>query len=332
MRATAVVFEDKNEVVVRSVDVPDPTPTDVVIDVECSWISIGTESSFLRGERITGEQMYKPGDPWPFPQVAGYQKVGVVRSVGAAVHGIEVGDRVFATISKVSGMYFDFGGHVSPAVTPADQVWKLPAGAQADDYAGLVLTQVGYNCGLRPPVEPGDVAVVIGDGLVGQWAAQTLAQRRAKVVVLGRHDERLAYLPESIKRVNTRIVSVEAALTELNNVHVVVDSVGDMDTFGLILPLMGHNSHLVSAGFLADQGMVDIQSLRPKEVTLHTPSGWRKDRMDQTLAGIRDGWLKTSALVTHRYPVAEAPTAWDVIRSSKATMLGVLLDWPQPRS
>lgn len=74
--------------------------------------------------------MYKPGDPWPFPHVPGYQKVGLVTSVGSNVRGLQVGDRVFASVSKVSGMFSDFAGHISPAVTSVDQVWKLPEGAQ----------------------------------------------------------------------------------------------------------------------------------------------------------------------------------------------------------
>lgn len=195
MKGKAVVFTDRLEVAVREVDIPDPGAHDVVIDLDVSWISIGTEGSFLRGERIGGDTAYAPGAPWPFPIVAGYQKTGIVRQVGTGVSGLQEGDRVFATLSKVSGMFDPNGGHVSPAVTPADQVWKLPSGANPLDYCGTVLAQVGYNCGIRPPVEPGDRAVVIGDGLVGHWAAQTLLQRKAEVLVIGRHDRRLAMLP-----------------------------------------------------------------------------------------------------------------------------------------
>ena len=68
----------------------------------------------------------------------------------------------------------------------------LPAGLDPVAYAGLVLTQVGFNCGSRSPVTPGSTAVVIGDGLVGQWAGQTLVQRGARVVMVGRHPDRLA--------------------------------------------------------------------------------------------------------------------------------------------
>lgn len=331
MRGRAVVFVDQNRVEYAEVEVSEPRGCDVVIDVETSWISIGTESSFLRGERLAGEVRYEPGGPWPFPQVPGYQKVGTVLAVGSEVAGLVPGDHVFASVSRVSGMFFDFGGHVSPAVTSADEVWKLPVGADAADYAGLVLTQVGYNCGMRPVLAAGDHAVVIGDGLVAHWSAQTLLHRGAKVTVLGRHDERLARLPKGAEGVNTRHAGVDPAHLGHRGVCAVIDTVGDMETVRNLQPSMSHNSHIVSAGFLGDAGLVDIQSLRDQEITLHTPSGWQRDRMDATLQGIREGWLQTSSLVTHSYPVEQAAAAWDDIRRDKQSCLGVLLDWKLPK-
>ncbi|MDF2720298.1 MAG: tdh 2 [Paenibacillus sp.] len=69
MKAHAVVFTDKDQVEYKEIEVPEPGDNDVVIDVEYSWISTGTESSYLRAERIRGEVPYKEGDPWPFPIV-----------------------------------------------------------------------------------------------------------------------------------------------------------------------------------------------------------------------------------------------------------------------
>ena len=123
MKGKAVVFTDRLKVSVQEVDIPDATDDDLVIDVTYSWISNGTESSFLRGERISGETMYKEGDPWPFPHVPGYQKVGIVRRIRKNVTGFAVGDTVFASISKVSGMFFPYGGHISPAVTPFKELF-----------------------------------------------------------------------------------------------------------------------------------------------------------------------------------------------------------------
>ena len=91
MKANAVVFTARNEVVYQEGDCPDPGADDIVVELTHSWISNGTEGSFLRGERIAGDTPYQDGDPDPFPIVAGYQKVGTVMSVGPEVDGFEVG-------------------------------------------------------------------------------------------------------------------------------------------------------------------------------------------------------------------------------------------------
>lgn len=327
MRAKAVVFTDVRQVRYMDVAVPELGPEDVCVELEYSWISSGTESSFLYGERIRGEQVSRPGDVLPFPQVAGYQKVGIVRSIGERVQDLKVGDRVFASISHIEGMHFPTGGHINPSITHHSQVWKLPDNVDTLAYSGLVLTQVGYNCGIRPEISEGDTAVVIGDGLVGQWAAQTLAHRGAKVTVLGRHQERMELLPAGISSLNLMENSIGDWLGNRSNIAVVVDSVGAMDTFWKLKGAMKHNSHLVSAGFLGSSGMVDIQELRAQEITLHCPSGWTKDRMDDTLAAVHEGWLQTLPLITHRFLAHQAEEAWQLIMDKEEPFLGIILAW-----
>src|SRR6185312_13064967 len=98
-------------------------------------------------------------------------KVGTAEWVGSAAGDFKVGETVFATVSRVSGMFSSTGGHISPAVTHHSQVWRLPPEVDPIAVSGLVLTQVGYNAGMRPTGSPGDAAVVLGDGMVGHWAA-----------------------------------------------------------------------------------------------------------------------------------------------------------------
>jgi len=330
VEARAVRFVDVNQVEWGIVEVPEPGPDDVVVDVRYSWISPGTEGSFLRGERTGGDTPYAPSDPWPFPRVPGYQKTGVVRAVGERVEGIVAGDWVFASVSRVAYGVTPMGGHVSPAVTPKDQIWKLPAGLSPEDASGLVLTQVGYNCGTRAPVAIGEWAVVLGDGLVGHWSAQTLAWRGARVIMLGHHAARLGRLvaPGSVA-VNTAQEPALEAVRRLANgqVAVLVDTVGNVPSVESLLPTLKHDGHIVSAGFCGTEGRIDIQKLRLGEITLHCPSGWTRRRMDETLALLAAGWLDAGSLITHRYPAEQAAVAWRQIVSNRDETLGVILIW-----
>ncbi len=331
MKAHAAVAVEPRRVEYREVDVPEPGPDDVVVRITHSWISNGTEGSFVRGERIAGDTPIRPTDPSPFPHVSGYQKVGVIQQVGANVTDLAIGETVFATVSRIDGMFYDHGGHISPAVTHRSQIWKLPAGIDPVAFSGLVLTQVGYNVGARPTVDPGNAAVVIGDGMVGHWSAQTLRHRGARVLMLGRHPERLAKFVcgDGDKLVNEKEVDVAAVVREWapEGVRVVADTVGSIATVNLLMPLLCGESHISSAGFYGPNGKIDIQDLRQRETTLHAPSGWSQARMDTTLDLVARGVLQTLPLITHRFPATRAGEAFDLILSRSEPVLGVVLDW-----
>jgi bacteriochlorophyllide a dehydrogenase len=237
------------------------------------------------------------------------------------------------TVSRVERMFFDFAGHVSPSVSHQSQVWKLPAELNPVAVSGLVLTQVGVNMGMRPTLQPGDPAVVIGDGMVGHWAAQTLQHRGARVLMLGKHDDRLSRFRsgEHDKTVN---ITRENALDAIrrwtsDRIQVLADSVGSIETVESLFPVMRRFSHLVSAGFHGHDGRIDIQKMRDFEMTLHAPAGWTADRMDLTLDLLRAGKLKTLPLITHRFPVERAAEAFDLILSRREPVLGVILDWEE---
>ena len=332
MQAKAVVFPGPNQVAVREVTCPDPGPGDVVVRVTHSWITNGTAGSFLRGERIAGDTAYREGDPWPFPIVAGYQKIGVIEWIGDDITDLSVGETVFCAMGKVEEMFQGMGGQISPSISPRNQIWKLPEGLDPVAFAALVLTQVGYNCGQRAcPCGIGDNAVVIGDGMVGHWAAQTLAWRGANVLLVGRHDDRLICFPPGTSRhiVNSKKNDWLDAVREFlpGGVQVAVDTVGDLAALQQIMPLIRREGHIVSAGFYGTDDLLSIQPLRNWELSLHMVSGWTVPRMDQTLALIANGTLETLPLITHRFSVDQAAEAWELIESKREPVLGVILEW-----
>ena len=330
--ARAVVFTAPRTVEVQEVRIPDPGPRDAVVRVTHSWISNGTEGSFLRGERSAGDTPYRVGNRWPFPIVAGYQKVGVIEWVGAGIDDLSVGETVFAVQGAVEGMYEPRGGQVSPSVTARGGIYKLPAGLDPLAASGLVLTQVGYNCGARPDVTPGDAAVVIGDGLVGLWAAQALRWRGARVALVGRHEDRMAHFEadgDGRLTIDGRDPEWIGNVRRLfpDGVRVLVDSVGSLSAVESLLPLMVRFGHFVSAGFYGTQDRFALQPARDYELTVHLVSGLVPERMERTLALIAAGHLQTLPLITHHFPVERAADAWRLIESKSEPVLGVILDW-----
>jgi 3-hydroxyethyl bacteriochlorophyllide a dehydrogenase len=339
MESHAVVFPGPNQVVFQKITCPDPGPEDVVVDLHYSWISNGTEGSFLRGERLEGDVAWRPGHPSPFPMVAGYQKVGRVRGVGAAVTKYAPGDWVFASMSRVCGMFENrYAGHVSPAVCVESALMPLPAGLDPVAFAGLVLTQVGYNCGTRSPVKPGQVAVIMGDGLVGQWAGQTLAQLGVKVAMIGRHPERLARFARFGKTFLSGDDNGTAAVKAWapGPVQVLVETVGSAKAMRDYRPLLAHDGHIAVAGFYKPAGAVNLQDalqeFRNSEISFDLVSGATGPRLEETMRWIAAGKLDTLGLITHRFPVERAAEAWALIESKKEPVLGVVLDWPAARA
>ncbi len=331
MNSPAVVFEAVRQVAFREVPVPEPGPRDVVVRTRYSLISNGTESSFLRGERVAGDTPSKPGDRLPLPQVTGYQKVGVVESAPAG-SGLKPGQWVFATMSRIDWPEQKMGGHVARAVTDLDQVIPLPDGLEPEEACGLVLMQVGYNCGARAPEAAGLAALVIGDGLVGHWSAQTLQHRGARVVMLGRHRDRYARLTlrpgDAIVDQRTEtdwLGAVRAAAPK--GIDIVVDTVGDNQAVLDLFQQYNRGAHWVSAGFHGPRGGVDIQVLRNRELSLHTPSGWTRPRLETTLKLLAAGHLGQKHLITHRLPASKAPEAFQMILDKQPGVLGIVLDW-----
>lgn len=331
MESQAVVFPSPNKVEFRPVNCPEPGPQDTVVRVTHSWISNGTEGSYLRGERIAGDTAYREGDPIPFPIVPGYQKIGVVERVGREIEDLSVGETVFCACGKVEGMFQSWAGHIAASISSRDQIWKLPPGREPLAFAALVLTQVGYNLGSRGPIEKGQHSVVFGDGMVGQWAAQTLAWRGARVIMVGQDAWRLS-LAEKLtgcRTVNMKETDWQPAVRKLasEGVAVVADAVGTREGTESMFSLMIRGGHIVSAGFCGTDDRVSIQAMRDLELSLDCVSAWSMPRMEQTLNLIARGDLKTLPLITHHFPASKVAEAWQVINGRREPVLGVILDW-----
>ena len=329
-RALAIVNVAPHRVELQEVGLPDPRPDEVVVLTRHSLISNGTERSVLAGERGYGRAEGSPDAP-PFPQVGGYQKVGVVEAVGREVRGLAEGEWVFATLGRTALREFPMAGHVGVSLTPQQEVLKLPAGLDPVAASGLVLTQVGYNHGSRPPVAPGTRAIVVGDGLVGLWSAETLRARGAQVLLVGRHDERLRLFAAGGGRtVNARREDADQTAAEFapGGAPVVVDTLTTTEALHESLRFLAHDGHLVAGGYyIQGHHLIDYQQLTAREATLYTPGGWTRARLERTLEWVAEGKLGVLDKITHRWPVAQAVAAYELLVGKREPFLGMVIDW-----
>jgi len=331
-RTRAVCALSPDQVVLREVNIPEPDPGEVVVRAEFSSISTGTERWVITG------QFHPPGSKssFPHPLVPGYQKAGVVEALGAEVRGLRVGQPVFATTARLADeeVIAGWGGHIEHSVLPQHEVIPLPEGLDPVKAAALVLTQVGYNGGSRPPVKPGDRALVIGDGLVGQWLGQMLRHRGARVVLAGRRPERLATAAQwsAARAVNIKEIPLEEVARQEapGGFDLVADTVGTAESVAGLLGLVRRDGHLVLNGYYREgEHLLSIQQLHSREATVHAPAGWTRQRLEATLGLVESGALRVRELMTHILPAAKAAEAYRLVLDKPEAFLGICLDWRQ---
>ena len=147
-------------------DVPDAAlpAGGVRVRTAFSTISCGTERANITGD--LNINIGAPADPTKplFPRSAGYSASGIVEAVGEAVTGIAPGDRVAMFASS----------HKNVNILPASNVVKLPDGVSLEAAALCYIASFSMAAVRKTRVELGESAIVMGQGILGQFAVRFL--------------------------------------------------------------------------------------------------------------------------------------------------------------
>jgi polar amino acid transport system substrate-binding protein len=101
------------------------------------------------------------------PQPLGYSCAGIVESVGPGVTGFVPGDRVACAGAR-------YASHAELVVVPENLVCRVPDQVPLEHAAFATLGAIALQ-GLRIAAPTlGEIAVVVGLGLIGQLACQLL--------------------------------------------------------------------------------------------------------------------------------------------------------------
>ena len=328
-KVRAVIFPEPGRISIGEVDLPVMGPEDVLIEIEYTSISNGTERWCLTGK------LNLPGEPpLEFPHVPGYQAAGTVLKAGRKVEIITPGDRVFSRNCRQpygwKGSWW--GGHVQYHVTDFKAVIKLPEKVSTYKASALLLAQVGYNGAAKPQVTPGSSAVVIGSGLVGQYAAQVLRHRGAHVIISDLLESRLR-IAEKYSANEVFNSSVKDLLSYIQNkypdgVDIALETSSSNKTIRMAIELLRYEGQLILNGFYpVSESMLDWHWLRGKEIITYCPNSRTRPRLEATLRLIQEGHLKVKELVTHELNLRDVPDAYRMLLDRSADFLGIVINW-----
>lgn len=297
-------------------EVPAPEPSTGEALVEIAAIGVNYIDVYFR----TG--VYKA----PLPLTLGLEAAGTVRTVGAGVSTVAVGDRVAWT--GVPGAYAEM------AVVPAARLVQLPATLSFRDGAAAMLQGMTahYLAGSTYPLKPGDACLVhAAAGGVGLLLCQ-VAKRRGATVIATVSTEAKAALARAAGADHVILYSQEDFVAGVRNatggagVHVVYDGVG-ATTFAKGLDCLRPRGMMVLFG--AASGPVppfDLGELNTKgSLYVTRPSLFHyimEERELRARAADVLGWIAAGELrlrVEEEYPLARAVDAHRALEGRRTT-------------
>ncbi len=323
IQAWAVIFPERDKVDIARIELPDPGPRDVVVRTEFSGISIGTEGWILK-------QKYRGTE---FPLVTGYQKVGIIEHAGPEVEGFSVGQRVFLRHTKIaSGIRSMWGGHTSMSVAEFTELIPVPDGADPACASLLVMVAVGYHGAAElVDVKPGELVVIIGQGLIGQFAAQVCKQRGCTVVTTE---------PLELRRRLSAELAADVAINPLeqdpgevvrslkpDGADVVIDCSANEAAINQSFEWLRRHGRYCFQAYYPETTCLDLFWPHVKEITAYFPTNVSDEGMREMMQWIADGRAKVRPLITHIESWQKAPELYQLAMDKPGECLGMVLDW-----
>ena len=178
MKTQAVLFSSPGVVETCTVDLPDLGPREILTETIVSAISPGTELRMLQGHY---------GAAGKFPYIPGYNAISRIVEVGSAAKEWHVGDLV-STINPRPFVNTTclYGAHSKLQVHALDIDQRPIPLPDIDDPKRYGLVEIGaisLRGVLAAAPQPGESAVVIGQGLIGLLSAAWLLAKGCRVAV-----------------------------------------------------------------------------------------------------------------------------------------------------
>ncbi|MEL7238451.1 MAG: hypothetical protein AAGK78_06285 [Planctomycetota bacterium] len=315
-----------HRVSVASLDAPTPGDGQLVVHIEYSAISPGTE---LRG--LAGKQVNQPTRPY----VGGYSAAGRVVEGG---HGFDAGDAVFVSGNDHTSPHDRmWGGHVSHAVVDSGDLVRIPEGVPMHVAAMGKMLAIGHHGTRLVDRLHERRALVVGLGIIGQAAARSLSAQGVSMLAVDRSVQRVSDL--ALAEVPAEVAG---DLTAQCKDHLggapdlIVDATGVPQVTTALMPLfrsapwgelLSPLAYYVIQGSYPADIVIDYDAAFRVEASIVVARDCGRADLEQVFQLLASGDMSTANLAPDPIHPADAPALYDALAEPATAPLTGIIDW-----
>ncbi|WP_373502634.1 chlorophyll synthesis pathway protein BchC [Aestuariivirga sp.] len=307
METVAVVLEQPGELALRTVALTERGADDIIVDVDWTGISSGTERLLW-----SGRMPHFPG--MGYPLVPGYETVGHVSQGG---HGFSEGDAVFIPGANCyEGVRGLFGGAAARLIVPASRAVPLKA-IDGEKGTLLALAATAYHAiaseGASLPT------LIVGHGILGRLIARiTLALGGEAPIVWEKNEDR--------RSGSAGYSVINPSTDESRNHRSICDASGAGELLDTLISRLAKRGEVTLAGFYEAPLSFAFPPAFMREARLRIAAEFTREDTEAVTALVADGLLSLDGLITNRAPASEAASAYRTAFTEPAC-IKMVLDW-----
>ena len=353
MKGKRAVLQADGSVRIEAYEVPRPSPDQVLVRVNVTQVSAGSE--------VNGIRQRRGGTPGNFPNAGlGYTALGTVAEVGSEVKGWQVGDRVLCGGNHGSHWLVTPKLAESPEAVPQQfMLERLPGDLDDVQASFCVLGDIALHGIRRTQIQLGESVAVHGLGVIGLLAVQLakisgaypvigldmvparleLATKLGASHVVDVSQEDAVKAIRSLTQVPFRFKGALPGLPPDAGADVQVHATSYIGNYPTLLKAAADRGRIMLVGATAGQVTIESHELLRRELKVmgsyetglsepHPYWPWSRPRNHYVIWDlIRRGALQVEPLVSHLVDYRQAPELYEQMAKGGEGWLGVMFRW-----
>ncbi len=283
------------------------------------------------------------------PMALGYSTAGTIVALGSDMQGFKIGQRV----ACAGGGY---AAHAEYNIVPRNLLTPLPKKVDFESAAFTTLGAIALHGFRLAEPQIGENVAIIGLGLLGLLTIQLASAAGCNVLGIDLDPKRIALASslglEAVARQNAESASESFTANRGFDAVIICADTSSNDPIELAGVIARDRARVVATGAVGlniprkiyyekEISFINSRSYGPgrydanyEENGNDYPIGyirWTEGRNFQSIVDLMaSGKLKVQPLITHRFPIEKATTAYEVITGKKKeAFLGVVLTYPE---